>query len=393
MLEMKYKGFTAKVMEAERLIGEHTFGLPPGTPLPVYYVDEFLHPKDEWMTGPGSFVVPVRPEKGLWFDWRGNSEINTAVVPTIKGCNPITGLKTEGFFLESFADKCPKHKCDFMADRYCPKCDFKWPDRNYQSMHPLWWDGFRADGYVRQFFFSEDELRDVASSLIGKKNTVPAYGFAFFTPKEMRPEVQETSRGVSNIMFKNTLLPESFDLLGKELGVNYEWGNSGGITKSFNYSTSYIASKGLSHTTLSSDSAFYHCNTNEAVNNSAEEKPPAQKTLYTVQSEDVALEKRRKAIKNIKKRGGLKKVSSFVEDTLRCSDAPKKNVEVSIGAGAKIKQDLNRDTYPLDSWKEKPDAVMTLYFVFQDEFEKIKAQGMRDLTGKKEGMLSNTPVG
>jgi len=382
MLEMKYKGFTAQVMEAQRLIGEHTFGLPPGTPLPVYYVDEFLHPKDEWMTGPGSFVVPVRPEKGLWFDWRGNSEINTAVVPTIKGCNPITGLKTEGFFLESFADKCPKHKCDFMADRYCSKCDFKWPDRNYQSMHPLWWDGFRADGFVRQFFFSEDELRDVASSLIGKKNTVPAYGFAFFSSKEMRPEVETVSRGVSKNMFNNSIIPDSFNLIGSgELGCNYV--------------------KGLSSKTFSSDSAIYHCNTNEAVNylvgnsSGALENThlPIAAAFYDCNiSVDVSVEKKEKFVQNLKNRG-LKKSVAFNSIRSVSIPEPKKNVEVSIGAGAKIKQDLNRDTYPLDSWKEKPDAVMTLYFVFQDEFEKIKAQGMRDMTGKKEGMLSNTPVG
>ena len=392
MLKMKYKGFTAQVMEAQRLIGEQTFGLPPGSPLPVYYVDEFLHPKDEWMTGPGSFVVPVRPEKGLWFDWRGNSEINTAVVPTIKGCNPITGLKTEGFFLESFADKCPKHKCDFMADRYCPKCEFKWPARNYQSMHPLWWDGFRADdGLVRQFFFSEDELRDVASSLIGKKNTVPAYGFAFFSPKEMRPEVQTMSRGGGGVLYKHCILPDSFNLIGSgKLGCNYDFENSTG-------NKSYM--KGLSNTTFSNGSAIYHCNTNEAVNNVdtksfsgvLEEKPSTLKMSYMVQ-EDVSEERIKKTIQNLKNRGLKKSVAS---DPIRSASIPepRKKVEVSIGAGAKIRQDLNRDTYPLDSWKEKPDAVMTLYFVFQDEFEKIKAQGMRDLTGKKEGMLSNTPVG
>jgi hypothetical protein len=45
--------------------------------------------------------------------------------------------------------------------------------------------------------------------------------------------------------------------------------------------------------------------------------------------------------------------------------------EVSIGAGAKIEQILKADPYPLDSWKDTPDAVMTLYFVFQEKFEEL----------------------
>ena len=36
---------------------------------------------------------------------------------------------------------------------------------------------------------------------------------------------------------------------------------------------------------------------------------------------------------------------------------------------------------------------MTLYFVFQEKFEELKAGGLRDLTGIKDGMLANVPVG
>jgi hypothetical protein len=67
--------------------------------------------------------------------------------------------------------------------------------------------------------------------------------------------------------------------------------------------------------------------------------------------------------------------------------------DVSIGAGAKILQTLIADPFSLDSWKDTPDAVMTLYFVFQEKFEELKSGGLRDLTGVKEGMLSGIPVG
>jgi len=81
----------------------------------------------------------------------------------------------------------------------------------------------------------------------------------------------------------------------------------------------------------------------------------------------------------------------------RCISVPKnrakKKVEVSVGAGAKINQALNPDSYPLDSWKEEPDASMTVYFIFKEQFEELKAKGMRDLSGSKEGMLEGIPVG
>lgn len=67
--------------------------------------------------------------------------------------------------------------------------------------------------------------------------------------------------------------------------------------------------------------------------------------------------------------------------------------DASIGAGAKIRQSLEQDPYPLESWKDQPDAVMTIYFVFQEKFEELKSGGMRDLSGKQEGMLAGMPVG
>ena len=136
------------------------------------------------------------PETGLWFDWTFNSDKNTAIVPTVKGCNPITGLKTSGFHLERYEDKCPKHGCDFIGDRFCEECGYKWPCQNYVAYpNLLLWDGYRSeDGNVRQFFFTEELMRDVSSALIGRENTVPAFGFAFYTPKKLREELREEYR-------------------------------------------------------------------------------------------------------------------------------------------------------------------------------------------------------
>lgn len=383
MNTMEYKGFKAQIMEAERLRGDHVHGLPPGTALPVYHMDEFLKPPENWMKGPGVFVVPVRPDKGLWFDWRKNSELNTCVLPTVKGCNPITGLQTSGFHLEKYENKCPKHNCDFMADRFCPECNFKWPDRNYCSMHPLWWDGFRADdGTVRQFFFTEEMMRDVATHLIGRENTVPAFGFAFYTPKEMRQEPERVSRG-----FNNSIITLDY-YAGSAADFNEDgsWITATNSSdKMFHYNNSLATDKGLiggmssgSIGETTPTSSIYLCNSGDNGVKSFSADKLEIKSAGKIGIGASSPEKKPKVVKNF----------------IRSHHAiRKKNVEVSVGAGAKIRQALNKDPYPLDSWKDKPDAVMTIYFVFQEKFEELKANGMRDLTGSKEGMLENIPTG
>jgi len=193
---ISYKNFKAQIMKAPRLKDDGIHVLPPSDPLDIYYSDEFINYPENWMKGPGIFVVSVLPETGLWFDWTFNSDKNTAIVPTVKGCNPITGLKTSGFHLERYEDKCPKHGCDFIGDRFCEECGYKWPCQNYVAYpNLLLWDGYRSeDGNVRQFFFTEELMRDVSSALIGRENTVPAFGFAFYTPKKLREELREEYR-------------------------------------------------------------------------------------------------------------------------------------------------------------------------------------------------------
>jgi hypothetical protein len=357
---MEYKGFKASIMEAERLTGEYEHNLPPGSPLEIFHADQFMNLPGGWMRGPGVFIVPVRPNKGLWFNWTMNDAHNTAVLPTVKGCNPITGMQTSGFHLERYESKCPKHGVDFQADRYCPECGYKWPFQNYVAIpSTLWWDGFRAnDGSVRQFFFTEDEMRDVAQALIGKENTVPAFGFAFYKPKEARtPPASSTYRG-----------SHFYNSLGLyEVKTSYGLITDGGMDcgeKSLNFDSS-LGNSGVSQVYYSSSQTL-GCSSSDPV------------ACAAAESHTPKLFKSKISTRGI----GGQSVSAL---------APVK--EVSIGAGAKIRQDLQLDPYPLDSWCEKPGAAMTIYFVFHEKFEEIKAGGMRDVEGKPEGMLSGVPVG
>lgn len=399
---MEHKGFKAQVMEAERLTGDHVHNLPPGSALPVYPVDMLLEPPESWMKGPGVFVIPVRPNKGLWFNWTQNSDNNTAVIPTVKGCNPITGMQTSGFHMERYENKCPKHGCDFLHDRFCPECNYKWPAQNYVGpKNTLWWDGFlnQKDGTVRQFFFSEEELRDVASTLIGKENTVPAFGFAFYAPKERRPEPAGISHNGKIYTYaegKNVLFESSI--------VNHVYyaSNSSGSTPTYGASINN-SSTPITLTSLCCDSAINEVKTSGSLPLGEFKGGPISPmgSMGTLNKMSTS-------------RGFSKSLSkSSFEDTgrmrnvLRCVSAPMDKgldyereramptpvKEVAIGAGAKINQSLNADPFALDTWKEAPDSVMTIYFVFQEKFEELKSKGVRDIEGSKEGILSGCIVG
>jgi len=355
---MEHKGYKARIMEAERLTGDHVHGLPPGTPLPAYPSDMFLNFPKNWIKN--SYVVPVRPNKGLWFDWTFCDAANTAILPTVKGCNPITGMQTSGFHLERYDAKCPKHGCDFMADRYCPECDYRWPFGNYvASPNTLWWDGFAnvKDGTVRQFFFTEEEMRDIATRLIGKDQTVPAFGFAFYRPKELRQPQVSLYRGI----FKSFPINDDSDIdsdstiyCDSVLNENY---TSGTLS--------------IQNAPGDPTSSVYLCATPSA-------GAPVKSACYAASTDHTEV-KGVASLKHLQTR----RYRSF-SDTVK---------EVSVGAGAKISQNLIPDPYGLDTWCDTPAAVMTIYFVFQEKLEELIAGGVRDLEGKPEGMLAGLPVG
>lgn len=395
MTRMEHKGFFARIKEAVRLTGEGIHGLPAGSDLPVYHADAFNVYHENWMKGPGVFVVPVKPNKGLWFDWRDNDENNTAVIPTVKGCNPITGLQTTGFFLERYDMKCPKHGCDFQAERFCPECGYKWPDRGYVSQSPLWWDGFRSDdGSVRQFFFTEEMMRDVATHMIGKENTVPAFGFAFYSPKEPRP------KAVNTVIYKTIHLEDTWKslvpavnhvYLSKTLGCDSEVKGKGMLaggssTKGFSATRSLKRSVNVSDMTYSASMAAFGGDSGADYSDAvfgadrgielADKASPITEGLQCSVGEP-----------------GVEGVDGVNQESYRERQSYTPQKEVAVGAGAKIRQELPADSYGLDTWKDKPDSVMTIYFVFQEEFDRMAAGGMKKFEDCKDGMLNGLPVG
>jgi hypothetical protein len=337
---LEHAGYKVKIMETERLRGDITFGLPPGRPMDVYPLEYFPGVPEEWCKEVGSYVIPINSEKAMWFDFTMNQHETTGVITGIKCLNPITGLKIENLKLEQYRDQCPTHKIPFGHDRYCEKCKYNWPGQNYLSYpNTLWIDGFRQpDGTVRQFFFTDEEMRDVASAVIGKQNTTISFGFAFFRNKRVVTREPQLTRGAAPYFG----IPD-FD-------YTPHW---------FQPTITYY---GNQTTNISLD---------DGIKKSISE--PVNQVFCCSATSEVG--------------------ASFAAPVTR-SFRNTTNKEVAVGAGAKINQKLLIDTLPLSEWIKEPQALIRLYFVFNEQLNTIIRNGGIKIPEKKEnGYLQEIKIG
>jgi len=408
VLTLKNNGYSAKLMEAPRLEGDQVHALPPGKPLSAIPIHCLPGAPEGWVRGPGSYVVRVNKECGLWFDWRGGDDFNTAVVPTVKGMNPITGMQTENVFMQQYREKCPKHNIPFAHDLYCEECGYKWPGQNYvSSPNTLWWDGFRqADGSVRQFFFTEDDMRDVASAILGKENTVPAFGFAFYRcANDRRPKESPRSIGtISPGWYSPLSTPISWS--SSSSGSSVSSSESSISTNSSSYETKRF--KPLTPTVKRCTNYGTKCGAGPRLGEGLASLGGSSERIVGVTLGN------RKGCAGVSADAGI---TAETYDAYYLDDAPVVDTnddspsrfsfceeeeavkerfikDVSVGAGARIRQNLELDTTPLSEWGEKPESLITLYFVFEEQLEAIiEKGGIKELENKPEGYLQNVSVG
>jgi len=347
---MEHAGFKAELKKATRLVDNGSpHGLPAGESIPVYPIAVLPGAPASWSREAGTYVCPVDSEWGLWFDWTMNDRLNTAVLPSVKGMNPISGLKLDGLTLSEFSDRCPIHDEPFSHANFCQKCGYEWPAQNYvSSPNTLWWDGFRQpDGKVRQFFFSEDESRDIASHVIGKENTVPAFGFGFFRPKNPRIAPQSIMR--------STVMEWTHQTYGSHATYcsNVDDGEFGCSVDSLDMSDgSSVETQG-----------FKGC----PVGPKGVEGP-----VGSVGPKGI-----RRSLESYGSKGITRSVKS-----------------VSVGAGAEIRQSLERDNLGVSGWLPEPAAVIRLYFCFREQFASIVSNGgVNELVKNEAGYMKGLPVG
>ena len=348
--------------------GGGVHGLPPYAKRMSYLVDEYPACPDSWMRSEGrtkSFFVPVLEDAGMWLDLNENFDHthHVAVVLSIQGVNPITGLPCKDVQMEQYIDECPKHKIPFGPDRYCKKCDYKWPKQNYicttgTRWGHLWLDGFRSiDGMVRQYILTAEKMRGVASNIIGK-DRVYAIGASFFLSKDKKPEPKDYSvlRGISGVTKTVTgggiiyEQPHFFSPVHTPInwcGTSTDWNEN----------------------TNASDSMLLKCS--ESLNRVSCSATGSEHGTYTRYEKDT-----RSKARIVSYRGAIPETK-----------------KLEIGAGANIRQTVSDDPERLDFWHSDPEAIICVNYCTEIDATKIIEYGKVNIEGHKEGFLKSVPVG
>lgn len=387
---MVVNGFYASIMRTAKKSENSGTWLPPGVPIPVLPVDYLKVKPESWCLGANSYVCPVNSDWGLWFNFSMNNPENTAILPSIKGMNPLTGMRTEGYGLQEYRDECPIHKKHFSKGNLCEECGFKWPYQNYLSQGNAYIDGFRMpDGNVRQFYFTEDMAKSVPELVIGAEDTVPAFGFCFYKLKDFKRKWEDGERIKNKFPF-NTTSQSSFigGLSGMRGGTDH-------------YFTGCAGSKSIRGYTMDS----YHPEMYDKLGSSVvrESLDIAERSDFIMgitRSKTLSAEASTSESSLAESRcyfsssASSDMITAYADTDRSYSEVLVRNsAEVGIGAGAKIKQGFAASKHAVEDWESKPAGVLRIYFVFQEEFEKYASAGFNNLEGNDSGYLEGIPVG
>lgn len=344
--------------------------LPPHHARIPYLVDKYPACPKHWSRSEGklmSYVVPIIEGRGMWLDFNhtlANTEMHVAIVISVQGINPVTGLQCKDTQLEQYIETCPKHSEKFGPDRFCKACNFKWPKQNYVASTgtpegQLWLDGFRAaDGVIRQYILTAEKARGVANAVIGEQR-VFAIGLSFFLSKTTRPKPQHVLRS-SGPVYGHTWNSLMDGGLKKGIDPDVDVSISDSTTLSFMGPIGDMGSKGV-----------------------AGDKGPAGDKGFTAYYSNDAIPKGGRLIS-----AGGQSVRSLMSVT-----SPVSVQKAEVAAGAKIRQHIHDDPNGLDFWQPEPESILIVNYAFEADMDKILAGGTIDIEGSKEGFLQKIPVG
>lgn len=408
---MRVNGFSCGLNTPDALSGSSTFSLPPYRKRMPYLVDKYPACPSDWMRSEGktkSYFVPVKEGSGMWLDLNDNNNKNNhvAVVVSVQGINPITGLPCKDAQLEQYIEECPKHKIKFGPDRYCKKCDYKWPKQNYLCTTgtpngKFWLDGFRSiDGIVRQYILTSEKMKGVASNIIGK-DRVFAIGISFFTSKEKKPAPVQLTRGV---LYGSSSIPvitytssspssSSYTKLSKR-NVLTKGGSSLGFKEIVsNDNLTYIGAAGAAGAV--EDSAHINLNYSDCSTSHLEKNLISDSTcdfrrgrsleyLDSLDSiSDNFVEESNNTVKNYKWKA---RQTKSAKSPVRCK-------QLDVSAGAKIQQSIYDDPEKLEFWHTDSEGILCINYCDEKSAIEIIEQGEVNLEGHPEGFLKEMPVG
>ena len=365
---------TPKALKSKEGKGEELAQrLPPYAKRKSLLVDKFPACPQNWMRSAGtlaSYLTPVQEGQGMWLDFNKNSEHTheVAIVVSVQGVNPLTGLPCDDQYLEQYVENCPKCKEAFKPERLCEKCGFKYPKQNYISTTgtptgELWLDGFRAiNGAVRQYIITTEKMRGVASNVVGN-DRVFAIGLSFFLSKDKKKE-------------KEVLSYTSLDFSWSAPLGGYNPIDCVGASNPVKYTTTTTCDPSL---LISGSSAS--CSSTGSKSSSS-----------IMGSRGKGKSKKRSSGKRLGKSKGI----DIPEEHILYSATDVKSVETSqleVGAGAKINQLVYDDPEQLDFWRDTPEATICINYCLEEEATKIIEAGEISLEGHQEGFLQGLPVG
>lgn len=335
---------------------ESAHSLPPYAIADVYLVDEYPGCPENWMHGSknvSSYFMSVKENSGLWFDFNSNTnDHDIAVVISIQGVNPITGQKTDKIKLEQYGDKCPVHQGDFLQDRFCKSCGYKWPKQNYITTAStpkglFWLDGFRnPDGTVRQYVFTKEQLRGVANNLIGE-DRVFAIGIAFYKSK--------TKKINNSYFYEKHTVAKPYKPWAKPVWYYDQ----------------------LSSPTCDSDDYI--------IRNSIKSC-----SVKTHKSKDEAMDCLR-GINGYSGTSGCSGSSCSIDNLTMSSEVVEVSENFEVGAGAKINQNIYDDVQELSYYEETPSGMIYINYACKKDINNILKLGKRKEV--KDGFLANIPTG
>lgn len=418
---MKSNDFYCGFNMPDALEGEEEHGLPPYAKRRAFLVDEYPSCPENWMRSSGttsSYFLGVQKDKGLWLDFNKNwdKKYHVAIVISIQGVNPITGLPCKDAHLEQYIEKCPKCNKEFGANRYCEGCGFRWPKQNYISTTAtpdgmLWLDGFRSiDGIVRQYLLTEDKVRGVAYNVLNRpQDRVFAIGVSFFLSKNPKPVVMQPHAYRGGLVEKYHCVATKGSIDTPDLVMGHwnraaffspthtpeDWVNcsssssvescssSSSSPKESIYKLSYLDTGDID---ISEDEAMDDIELDDICGTLHERCVDELDVITENQLGDVRIDSEKVIVE--KQLGDTKGLMTTASPVRRV-----KTKKMEVGAGANIRQAVYDDPEPLDYWRDNPEAIICINYVEESDAIKIINQGKIDLSGHKEGFLQKVPVG
>lgn len=394
---MTQNGVSVGLNMPKALKGEELNILPPYARRKFFLTDDYPAAPSNWMRSEGktaSYFVAIQEDHGMWLDFNKNNDCNyeLAILISVQGINPITGLPCTDNKLEQYVESCPKCQEKFQANRYCKKCEMNWPKQNYisttgQPSGQLWLDGFKtAEGIVRQYIFTKEECRGVAENIIGK-DKVYAIGISFFFSKTQKQKPTTVYREEEPITYickipnsdkktkkrsKPTIsygYSDSTDSTSAMPGISPGWQNR--VSDFHNETKASDATKGSASFTRTISNNTCPVVDTQVVQAWLSQTPnDPNTTIVCSHSFDLS---------------DLASTSNFTHEV----EADK----FEVGAGAKIDQKIYDDPNPLDFWRDEAEAIIVINYASEECIKKIIDAGKINKTTKKEGFLQGIPVG